>query len=271
MSHYKCIILVVAHHEASYDRFKKIWVKHLNANKHWLDECTCYFLYNDPTLQRQKIVKHDMYFPHEETYPAPGLLLKTMDALEYMRDNDITYDMTLRTNLSSLINWKAFNKFINENHTKQEFIAGVPYDDKKISGCCMFLSSDLVNSLIENRHELNFDIPDDEAINTWLASKNANLNFYYLDSTRPKTIEDVREAVDSDKIHFRFHMGWIDENRQRKKDHSDMNDIMVSLTKIIESFENSEVKNVVFISGLLLLLISIAFMHIIRQHMHTTH
>lgn len=69
-----------------------------------------YYLYNDEHQEEsvRVLYGHDLVFPHAETYPAPGLLLKTMDAIDYLHQNHVTYDFLLRTNLSSLFDWPNF-------------------------------------------------------------------------------------------------------------------------------------------------------------------
>ena len=59
---------------------------------HWFDHLhgghgmKCFYLFNNPTQKEPVLFTNgmDLTFPFEETYPAPGLLLKTMAAMEYL-------------------------------------------------------------------------------------------------------------------------------------------------------------------------------------------
>lgn len=238
-SNFRCIVLVIANHDELYEDFKSTWVYHWNNNKQYLNDCECFYLYNDEN-QTEKVIRsgNDLYFPFKETYPAPGLLLKTMGALEYLNDNEITYDIILRTNLSSLINWKSFSEFIDKNISNQYFYAGVLYKDKHMSGCCMIMSKYIANILLENKNLLNYDEPDDVAINLWLLSSEISdkIDYQYIDSIRPNNDDELSDAINKNIIHFRFHAGYTNENIKRIKDHQDMKKIMTLIDKIFEYF-----------------------------------
>ena len=237
---YRFIVLVIANHDELYEDFKSTWIYHWNNNKQqYLHDCECFYLYNDEN-QTEKVIRsdNDLYFPFKETYPAPGLLLKTIGALEYLNDNEITYDIILRTNLSSLINWKSFSEFIDKNISNQYFYAGVLYKDKHMSGCCMIMSSYIANILLENKNSFNYDEPDDVAINLWLLSSEISdkIDYQYIDSIRPNNDDELSDAINKNIIHFRFHAGYTNENIKRIKDHRDMKKIMSFLDKITEYF-----------------------------------
>ena len=245
-SNYRFIVLVIANHDESFDNFKSIWSCHWNNNKKYLHDCDCFYLYNDET-QTEKVIRsgNDLYFPFKETYPAPGLLQKTIGALEYLNENQISYDIILRTNLSSLINWKAFSKFIDNNISNQYFYAGVPYKDKHISGCCMIMSSYIANILLENKNSFNYSEPDDWVINLWLLSSDINnkINYQYINSIRPNNDNEISDALNKNIIHFRFHAGYTNENIKRNKDHRDMKKTMSIVDNIIENFETFTIED----------------------------
>ena len=245
-SNFRFIVLVIANHDELYEDFKSTWVYHWNNNKQYLHDCECFYLYNDEN-QTEKVIRsdNDLYFPFKETYPAPGLLLKTIGALEYLNDNEITYNIILRTNLSSLINWKSFSEFIDKNISNKYFYAGVLYKDKHMSGCCMIMSSYIANILLENKNSFNYSEPDDWAINLWLLSSDINnkINYQYINSIRPNNDNEISDALNKNIIHFRFHAGYTNENIKRNKDHRDMKKTMSIVDNIIENFETFTIED----------------------------
>jgi hypothetical protein len=236
--HMKCVVLVIASHSEAFDGFKQIWEEHWNQSADHLRDCKCFYLYNDPNFTEMRKDGSNLYFPYEETYPAPGLLLKTMDALAYLETQNITFDFLLRTNLSSLFNWRAFMQFINSKSPKS-LVAGVPYNTRRMSGMCMILSSDVVQQIRQRRSQLDFDLPDDEAINNILHQMPGN-NYVEL-----KSNGELRDAIDvnSDIIHFRFHSGWVKGNLNREQDHVAMEKVHRGLLNVIIEHFCSSIKN----------------------------
>lgn len=235
---YKCVILVIAHHDPVYKTFKNMWTKHWNAHSNILGDYKCFYLYNEPNQPMRKD-GDDLYFPFEETYPSPGLLQKTFGAIEYMKDQNITYNMIFRTNLSSLINWQAFTKYVEKHINTPMFYSGRAYRDRHISGAGMFLSKDLVDILLKNKDKIDFAMPDDHAINIWIHANLPSLEFHYISSERPTTRRELQEAIDRGVIHFRFHRGFgLDYNRNN--DFHDMNNIITWLKqKVAEHFSSN--------------------------------
>jgi hypothetical protein len=238
--HLKCVVLVIASHNEAFDGFKRIWEEHWEQSSDHLQNCLCFYLYNDESISEMKAEGNDLYFPYEETYPAPGLLLKTMDALEYLDSLSITYDFLIRTNLSSLFNWKACMQFI-DNAPTNDLVAGVPYNTKRMSGMCMILSSDIVQQLQQRRSSLDFDLADDIAINRIL-NKMKNNTYIELKSIGIELVngEVHQDISDSDVIHYRFHSGWVEGNLSREQDHIAMEKVHQGLlTAIVEHFCSS--------------------------------
>lgn len=237
--HYKCVILVIAHHDPAYDKFKELWINHWNAHGDILHEYQCYYLYNEPK-KPMRANGHDLFFPFEETYPAPGLLQKTFSAIEYLDRVNITYDMIFRTNLSSLMNWEAFTKYVDEHRNKPMFYGGRPYATRHISGAGMFISRDLVDLLVQNKQQIDFSQPDDHAINLWLHANVPTLKYHYIDSERPTNQKELQSAIDRGIIHFRFHKGY-GLDYERDNDHNDMNNIITWLKKqVVEHFSQNQ-------------------------------
>lgn len=83
----RLVVLVIAHRNPSYEQLQCAWELHWQTTGRDLRGAKRYFLYNDPKQTEHVRVSADgaeLTFPHEETYPAPGLLLKTLGAIDYL-------------------------------------------------------------------------------------------------------------------------------------------------------------------------------------------
>lgn len=103
----------------------------------------------------------------------------------------------------------------------------------------MFLSRDLVDLMLDDVSSLDFNMPDDVAINTWVHAKVPTMEFHYIESVRPTTQEELDAAMGRGVIHFRFHRGF-GLSSDRAGDHNDMNNVVAWLKgKVREHFVTS--------------------------------
>lgn len=210
MREFKCVVLVIASENDSFPRFKEIWEAHWQANIRLLGSSYArFYLYNDPTASPAGNSPENMNlrFPHEETYPSPGLLLKTLDALQFLKDNDIKFDMVFRTNLSSLIDWAAFAGWVSRIGVG--VISGRKYDDRHISGCGMLLPKAVADEILAHRAELDQNQPDDHAINLYLHAHHPFLRYEEFPNATPTNEDEMRMALQTRPkiVHYRFYSG----------------------------------------------------------------
>lgn len=177
---YCCLVLVIAHRDAAYTPFRDLWWTHWCATAAHDPRMALFFLYNDPA-QKEAVCQNgpDLTFAYAETYPAPGLLLKTMGALQWFFDRGIRFEWCLRTNLSSGFDWRALRAFLDGQRCRSA-VMGMFYAPRPgpsdplapatqfVSGAAMLLSEDVARDLLQDRDRLDFNSPDDHAINLWL-------------------------------------------------------------------------------------------------------
>ena len=112
--HVRCVVLVIAHRSPSYAPFREVWDAHWRRATTNGSDRLRFYLYNDPAVGAPPdSLNEELTFPYEETYPAPGLLLKTLAAIDLLAAAGVTYDFLLRTNLSSLFDWPAFDAYLD--------------------------------------------------------------------------------------------------------------------------------------------------------------
>ena len=214
--HFKCIIFVISSKGCPYDQFKELWLQHWRANQQYLSGYALYFLYNEPCSEsvEPEQSRSDLCFPHEETYPNPGLLLKTMDALQYLAETGVTFDVLCRTNLSSMYNWRVFVQFVKAIHSP--FYGGRKYANQHVSGCAMFMTGDIAALLLERRTSLSLDVPDDESINKFLHANGPKRQYPDITSATPTNSNEITQALSDQILHFRFYQA--NQNRCRSAD-----------------------------------------------------
>lgn len=225
MVHYKLVVLIIAHDHPAYKEFDTIWRENIEYNKSLSNDIKFFFLYNVPG--RKERVGDNLYFPNEETYPNPGLILKTLGGIQYLRENDITYDMLFRTNLSSFINLPKLLEYVDANKDRKLFYSGGRYYlPKHVAGCSMLFSKDLLAYVVENSSKLNLNIQDDHCINTLLLSSGLDITYETIPGIGISPNINMEEH--KNKVYFRF--WYVNNNRD---DRSSDSVYMRKLHKII--------------------------------------
>lgn len=201
--HYRCVILVIASRSQPYSQFRELWQQHWDAKASILHDCLIFYLYNEPGVKKQS--GQDLIFPHDETYPFPGLLLKTLDGMQALADANITYDLLCRTNLSSMYDWSVFRRFVDEIADGHTYYGGRKYGEKMVSGCAMFMSADVVRNLLNNRAQLSLTVPDDVAMNTFIHDYMPNVNYGDISSASPTSRDEICKCITQGILHYRFY------------------------------------------------------------------
>lgn len=214
--HVRCVVLVIAHRSPSYAPFREVWDAHWRRATTNGSDRLRFYLYNDPAVGAPPdSLNEELTFPYEETYPAPGLLLKTLAAIDLLAAAGVTYDFLLRTNLSSLFDWPAFDAYLDAAPRPPAlYAAGVEYRPRRLSGACVLLSHALVADLAANRTKLDLSAPDDEAIALYLLQHHPHLTYPPMRSRTiahqtPRALwwDVVWTACWRNVVHYRFHHG----------------------------------------------------------------
>ena len=158
--------------------------------------------------------------PEYQTGMIPGVLSKTVHALELLQDH---YDVFFRTNLSSLIRVSQFDHFVQnkkdlvysgtwvwndglrkdlQNHNRigpDKSIKSLSELDEYpgnsfISGSGYFLNADEVRSLIRRKHQIRYDIIDDVSMGL-MFSEYEVLRGFSLTLKQSQSLSEMKSSI----------------------------------------------------------------------------
>lgn len=199
----KILVLIIASDQLP------IWQEDQNAWKAYmhLDEnhVETYFLKSNPNLQTSCEIQKDVVWILGEESFIPGILNKTILAMEFFLPHIYEYDYILRTNLSSFYVFPRLLKFM-ESLPKTKCYCGVDNPEgPSISGAGIIFSPDVVEILVQNKGQLlNHSIIDDVAIGMFLNKSKIPRSFAPRKDIL--SIEDwfnQKGAISEDAFHFR--------------------------------------------------------------------
>jgi hypothetical protein len=199
------LILILANDTPIYIEMQNIWKKYMN--KH--ENIKSYFIKYKENLDNDIYLSQEdntIYIKGIESF-VPGVLDKTIKSIEYCIKN-IKFDYLFRTNMSSFLLLDKLYKYCLNNkidcgglishHFDSQFINGTKF----ISGSGILLSTNACNFLIENKNDINYQIPDDVEIACILQKK---YDFTLIQrNDKYINIPFIKESViNSDVYHYR--------------------------------------------------------------------
>ena len=131
-----------------YIKHKELWLKYMNNSPF----ISCFFIEYHP--EKNNIIENNtFYLKGTESY-HPGCRDKTIDCFEYFLNSDTKYDYIIRTNLSSLWNFKSLLIYL-KCLPKENLYSGVigTHDGFNFaSGSGFIMTPDVVKKIVENRY-----------------------------------------------------------------------------------------------------------------------
>lgn len=199
---YDLIIIIIASRSILYDELiKKYWIPFLNYINNKNIKINIFFMFgNNTPYMDLNIPKENIYISNIEESCVPGILIKTIETMNFVNKNFV-YKHILRTNLSSF--------FILENLVKTSYLlpdtnlyAGVIGNLDNIlfaSGAGYWMSKDIVEKIIANKNNIDYNIGDDVAIGKLLHSikitplprYNLIKNIFYNDDKKSSILNEI--------------------------------------------------------------------------------
>ncbi len=184
-----------------------VWLVHSKPVREWVGD-----LVNDSWINPENIEvdigRRTIYVKQDECL-IPGILAKTVKALEWSRNKD-HYDYVWRTNLSSVLDFDGLYQYcltISKNTGFYGGYIGNYGDGRFASGAGFLMSRDVVEYLLENQSLLRWDLIDDVAIGLLLEP------VFGLVHIERQWIQSLDEPVNSNVFHYRcesyMHMNTV--------------------------------------------------------------
>ena len=172
---YNLILIIIASRSYIYDKLISCyWVPFLNYIERNKCKVKIYFTFgNDVPIEDLGIPKANIFISSVNESVIPGILIKTIDAIEFV-NNNYKYKHILRSNLGSFFILENLLKVCESLPDKDTYASHKGSDrfcERGVDfahGCGFWMSSDVVEELIAKRNSINIDKSDDIAITSLL-------------------------------------------------------------------------------------------------------
>lgn len=239
----KTLILIIATDDKpAYRELQKIWEAYMNSDPEHFE---AYFLRADPKLATKfQINKNEIILKTYEGF-VPGILNKSIMALEALQPRLNEFDYVVRTNLSSFYSYPRLLNFLQTLPSKK-CLCGVsmrevdkPYlklgEIPFISGAGIILSSDLAQLLAKNHHKLEkykTELPDDVFIGLFFHRYGIPHNYAKrYDYFTYQTWQNSKNNIPEDAFHFRAKYSY---NLRTEED--PYKEEIATVTELLEKF-----------------------------------
>lgn len=203
----KVLVLVISSENFPvFPYLQKIWKSYMHLDPEHIE---AYFIKGDPDLPSDSEIREDIIWTKSDENYIPGILNKTVLAMEHMAPRLKEFDYVVRTNLSSFYYFPNLLKYL-QNLPRENcynafigYVDGAPYG----GGAGIIFSRDLVELMIADKHQLMYDKShyDDVVIGRYLLGKGIEVTpaprvdiFSYYSWSMNKN------KIPADAFHFRF-------------------------------------------------------------------
>lgn len=195
---------------------------------------TIYYQYSNTEHFHKPYLKDDILFIHGIESRTPGILLKTICALDYVKDKD--FDYIVRSNVSTIIDFKLLEQKLidtmpdyasslilklNWDNGIEGIIKSKHYGTNFASGTSMIFSKSLMNLILIHQNELDFTIMDDLSIAMLIKNK-----FSYI---RPAQLGYISFVKDQFNLQLYNNIFYRNKNEDRAVDIENMKFIVERL------------------------------------------
>jgi hypothetical protein len=171
----KYVNLVLYSDDREYNQMKEITEKYY---KKFENVTTIYYKFDKDISDKYKMEGNLLKIKGTESY-LPGILDKTLKAMEYVVNNKYDCDYLVRSNISTIVDFELLDKELTKkpieygggliNELKMIDKNGGIVDEtyfglKYVSGTAIVFSKNTLDQVIANRDKINYKIIDDVAI-----------------------------------------------------------------------------------------------------------
>lgn len=148
----KLLVLIVDSDDCDvYVKLRHVWSLYMHSDPEHVE---AYFIRGDPNLPVPYLIKGDTLYLQTENSAQPGIILKTVMALEALSPRIGTeFDFVLRTNLSSFYIFDRLLKYLKKLPTTRCY-SGSILGPSSVSGCGFIISPDVAQIMVEGKEFL---------------------------------------------------------------------------------------------------------------------
>lgn len=153
----KILVLIIdSDTPAVYPKLRGVWRQYMHLFPKHVE---AYFLKADPNLDVPTKIVGDVIWCKTEEGLKPGIIMKTLMAMEHMLSRIDEFDYVFRTNLSSFIDFPKMLKFVKKLPKKHCYCAkGITPNAPFGSGAGLIFSPDLVKMFVAEHATVLKDI-----------------------------------------------------------------------------------------------------------------
>lgn len=201
-----------------YNLHKQVWLRYMNSNPN----INCFFIEystSEDFSNENIIIKGNTVFIKGIESYNPGCREKTFDCFEYFMNNKKLYEYNyiIRTNMSSLWNFKTLIKHLETLPTREVYsgVIGSYSNINFVSGAGMIITPDIVELLVKNREMSNkCNILDD--VDIAFIMKSLNISPIQASRTDIYSMEMFNNfKYNNDIYHYRIR--WNNENLRHEE------------------------------------------------------
>jgi hypothetical protein len=213
-----------------------------------------YFIEYKKNLEKAFVISGDRLLIRGNESIVPGILQKTLDSLNVIKSEAggiARYDFIVRSNISTIINFKNLRSFI-ENNPGMNYFGGNLFQLRWLDpssgiidqtwfgtwfsqGTLIGLSRKLCKSILECSHTLHFEVVDDVAIGIYYRE-----NFYdgLIHGMSPNQFIQTHDTPLTTRMISKIHkklspVGWRNKSLNREIDINNMKKIVNLLSSLI--------------------------------------
>jgi len=148
------ILVLVISTKGEYTSQKIVW----NENK--AEGVDVYFVEYCENVLEPTLKDKTLFIPGKESFK--NIILKTVQAFKFFLIDGHCYSYVLRTNMSSLWNFKNYLKFLKSLPSEKVYcgIVGNHGRLKFVSGAGITFSPDICNLLVKSKEDLSYEVDD---------------------------------------------------------------------------------------------------------------
>lgn len=164
-------------------------------------------------------LENDLIFSDIEEVYNPGMLQKTLRAMEYIEEH-YSYDFLLRTNIGTFWNFPNLMKHLDALPLRNCYSGDGPFEETYLSGTDTIVNRHMIQGFIMHQEELDYGVDEDKAMGLIFHGvlgapfRKSRIFFMedFLTSDKRLIVQAIQEGLKNDADHYRVKNYRADRN-----------------------------------------------------------